>query len=178
VALLHGQLKNQEKNAIMGAFSRNEVQVLVATTVVEVGMDVPNANMMIIFDADRFGLSQLHQLRGRVGRGNQQAFCYLIADPKNQVAIARMEAMVKTTDGFVLAEKDLQLRGPGDVFGDEQSGLPHFNVADPVGDSAMLEVAHDAAKEIFQDDPSLAAPDHAGIASYLAELKKRNQYFD
>lgn len=178
VALLHGQLKNQDKNAIMTAFSHNEIQVLVATTVVEVGMDVPNANLMIIFDADRFGLSQLHQLRGRVGRGGRQAFCYLIADPKNQVAISRMEAMVKTTNGFVLAEKDLQLRGPGDVFGDEQSGLPHFNIADPVGDSAMLEVAHATAGQIFKEDPALHAPDHQGIAAYLAELKRRNQYFD
>lgn len=178
VALLHGQLKNQDKNAIMGAFARNEVQVLVATTVVEVGMDVANANLMIIFDADRFGLSQLHQLRGRVGRGSRHAYCYLIADPKNQVAISRMEAMVKTTDGFVLAEEDLKLRGPGDVFGDEQSGLPSFNVADPVGDSAMLDVAHDEAGAIFDNDPQLQAPDHQGIAQYLAELKRRNQYFD
>ncbi|WP_436635345.1 ATP-dependent DNA helicase RecG, partial [Latilactobacillus sakei] len=124
VALLHGKLKDDEKNRIMTAFSNNEIQLLVSTTVVEVGVDVPNATVMMIFDADRFGLAQLHQLRGRVGRGKKKAYCLLIADPKNQQGVDRMTIMTETTNGFVVAQKDLELRGPGEVFGDRQSGLP------------------------------------------------------
>ncbi|KRM36816.1 ATP-dependent DNA helicase RecG [Agrilactobacillus composti DSM 18527 = JCM 14202] len=167
VALLHGQMNNADKNAIMTAFSQDEIQILVSTTVVEVGVDVPNATVMIIYDADRFGLSQLHQLRGRVGRGVKQAYCILIADPKNDIAVQRMTAMVATNDGFELSEKDLELRGPGDVFGAKQSGLPDFKVGDPVADFNVLQAAQIEAQQIFSTDPDLDLPDHQGLKTYL-----------
>ncbi|MCH4170530.1 MAG: ATP-dependent DNA helicase RecG [Lactobacillus sp.] len=167
VALLHGQMNNADKNAIMAAFSQNEIQILVSTTVVEVGVDVPNATVMIIYDADRFGLSQLHQLRGRVGRGAKQAYCILIADPKNDTAAERMAAMVATNDGFELSEKDLELRGPGDVFGAKQSGLPDFKVGDPVADFNVLQAAQIEAQQIFSTDPALDLPDHQALKIYL-----------
>ncbi len=172
VALLHGQMSNSEKNEIMTAFSNNEVQILVSTTVVEVGVDVPNATMMVIYDADRFGLSQLHQLRGRVGRGNKRAYCILIADPKNDVAVARMEAMVETNDGFVLSEKDLELRGPGDVFGAKQSGLPEFKVGNPVTDFNVLQAAQIEAQQIFSNDPDLK--NHGALQTYLHQYGLTN----
>ncbi|WP_416354142.1 ATP-dependent DNA helicase RecG [Agrilactobacillus fermenti] len=167
VALLHGQMSNDDKNTVMAAFAKNEVQILVATTVVEVGVDVPNANTMIIYDADRFGLSQLHQLRGRVGRGQQQAYCLLVAQPKNEVAVARLQAMTETNDGFVLSEKDLELRGPGDVFGQKQSGLPDFQIGDPVADFNVLQVAQTEAQQIFVDDPSLSKAEHQTLRTFL-----------
>ncbi|MEC3078913.1 helicase-related protein, partial [Bacillus tropicus] len=122
VGLMHGRLSSQEKEEIMGQFSENKVQILVSTTVVEVGVNVPNATVMVIYDAERFGLSQLHQLRGRVGRGSEQSYCLLIADPKSETGKERMRIMTETNDGFVLSEKDLELRGPGDFFGSKQSG--------------------------------------------------------
>lgn len=168
VALLHGKMKPDEKDQIMRAFSHGDIAVLVSTTVVEVGVDVPNATVMAIFDADRFGLSQLHQLRGRVGRGNKAAQCLLIADPKNEQGIARMQIMTKTNDGFLLAQKDLEMRGSGDIFGDKQSGLPEFKVADPVGDFPTLEAAQQIVAKIFKTDPHLLAPEHQPLAAYLA----------
>ena len=116
------------KEEIMGQFSENKVQILVSTTVVEVGVNVPNATVMVIYDAERFGLSQLHQLRGRVGRGSEQSYCLLIADPKSETGKERMRIMTETNDGFVLSEKDLELRGPGDFFGSKQSGLPNLRL--------------------------------------------------
>lgn len=172
VALLHGQLKDDEKNQIMNAFSENKIQLLVSTTVVEVGVDVPNATVMLIFDADRFGLAQLHQLRGRVGRGKKKAYCILVADPKNQQGVDRMTIMTETTDGFVVAQKDLELRGPGEVFGDRQSGLPVFKVGDPVADFASLQVAQQEVQKIFTLDPELAAPDHTPLKTYLQQQKQ------
>ena len=159
VGLMHGRLSSEEKEDVMKAFSDNEVQVLVSTTVVEVGVNVPNATVMIIYDAERFGLSQLHQLRGRVGRGSEQSYCILIADPKSEIGKERMRIMTETNDGFVLSEKDLELRGPGDFFGKKQSGLPQFKVADMVHDYRALEVARgDASKLInssaFWEDES------------------------
>ncbi|WP_278279483.1 helicase-related protein, partial [Weissella sp. DD23] len=148
VGLLHGRLSNQEKEDVMAAFKANEFQVLVSTTVIEVGVDVPNSTVMLILDADRFGLSQLHQLRGRVGRGSRQSYTFLISDPKTQYGIDRMEAMVATTDGFVLAQKDLELRGAGDILGNRQSGVPEFRVGDPIADLAMMTVAQEEAIEI------------------------------
>lgn len=122
IGLMHGKLSNDEKEQVMRQFSKNECQILVSTTVVEVGVNVPNATVMLIYDADRFGLSQLHQLRGRVGRGDHQSYCILMADPKSETGKERMSIMSETTDGFELSEKDLELRGPGDFFGKNRAG--------------------------------------------------------
>ncbi|MBB1080177.1 ATP-dependent DNA helicase RecG [Limosilactobacillus sp. STM2_1] len=141
VGLLHGRMENDEKDKTMQQFKAGKIQVLVATTVVEVGVDNPNATIMVIFDADRFGLAQLHQLRGRVGRGDRQSYCLLIADPKTDEGKARMKTMVATNDGFKVAEQDLKLRGSGDVLGKKQSGMPEFKVGDPIADLKMLQIA-------------------------------------
>jgi ATP-dependent DNA helicase RecG len=132
----------------MRAFKDNEVQVLVSTTVIEVGVDVPNATVMVIYDAVRFGLSQLHQLRGRVGRGEHQSHCILIADPKNETAKERLKVMTETNDGFEIARRDLELRGPGDFFGTKQSGLPEFKLADMMSDFEVMEMARDDTAEL------------------------------
>lgn len=141
VGLLHGRMGTEEKDEAMRQFKSGELQVLVATTVIEVGVDNPNATVMVIYDADRFGLAQLHQLRGRVGRGSRQSYCLLIADPKTDEGKARMKTMVATDDGFKIAEQDLKLRGSGDVLGKKQSGMPEFKVGDPVADLKMLQIA-------------------------------------
>lgn len=150
VGLLHGKLHSDEKDEVMQRFSNHEIDILVSTTVVEVGVNVPNATFMMIYDADRFGLSTLHQLRGRVGRSEQQSYCVLIASPKTETGIERMNIMTQTTDGFELSERDLEMRGPGDFFGVKQSGLPDFLVANVVEDYKMLEVARDEASELIQ----------------------------
>ena len=155
VALLHGQMKPKDKEAAMDAFRRGEHDILVATTVIEVGVDVPNACIMVVEDANRFGLAQLHQLRGRVGRGEYQSFCVLVADAKGEDARARMEAMVETSDGFVIAETDLKLRGPGVIAGTQQSGNADFRVADLVQDSKQLEIARQAVFRALERDPQL-----------------------
>ncbi|KUP08632.1 ATP-dependent DNA helicase [Bacillus coahuilensis m2-6] len=152
VGLMHGRLHPTEKEQVMKEFSEHSVDILVSTTVVEVGVNVPNATMMIIYDAERFGLSQLHQLRGRVGRGEEQSYCILLANPKTDVGKERMTIMTETTDGFVLSEKDLELRGPGDFFGRKQSGMPEFKMADMVHDYRVLEIARDDAKALI-DSP-------------------------
>ncbi|MBA2174151.1 ATP-dependent DNA helicase RecG [Halobacillus locisalis] len=152
VGLMHGRLHNDEKEEVMQQFARNETKVLVSTTVVEVGVNVPNATVMVIYDAERFGLSQLHQLRGRVGRGDDQAYCILLADPKGDVGKERMRIMTETTDGFELSEQDLKLRGPGDFFGRKQSGMPEFKVGDMVHDYRALETARKDAAEMIMDD--------------------------
>jgi ATP-dependent DNA helicase RecG len=147
VALLHGRLKQDEKDRVMAQFARGEVHVLAATTVVEVGVDVPNATMMIVEHAERFGLSQLHQLRGRVGRGDQASTCVLLYQyPVSDAARARLDAMVETTDGFVIAERDLAQRGPGDFFGTRQSGLPQLRAGDLTRDADLLELAFTEAR--------------------------------
>jgi ATP-dependent DNA helicase RecG len=151
VALMHGRMKNEEKDQIMQDFKDKKSQVLVSTTVIEVGVNVPNATVMIIMDADRFGLSQLHQLRGRVGRGHKQSYCVLVANPKTDSGKERMKAMCDTTDGFVLAEADLKMRGSGEIFGTRQSGIPEFQVADIVEDYPILEEARRLAAEIVSD---------------------------
>ncbi|OJF89723.1 ATP-dependent DNA helicase RecG [Alkalibacterium sp. 20] len=150
VGLLHGRMNPSEKETTMGAFQKNDIQVLVSTTVIEVGVNVPNATLMIIHDADRFGLAQLHQLRGRVGRGDQESYCILIADPKGEKGAERMQIITETSDGFVLSQRDLEMRGPGDVFGKKQSGLPEFKVADIVEDFEILEEARSAAQNLIQ----------------------------
>ena len=153
IGLMHGRLPNEEKEEIMKQFSENKIQVLVSTTVVEVGVNVPNATMMVIYDAERFGLAQLHQLRGRVGRGEHQSYCVLLADPKTDVGKERMRIMTETNDGFLLSERDLELRGPGDFFGKKQSGLPEFKVADMVHDYRALDTARkDAEKMIHSQE--------------------------
>ncbi|ARJ51668.1 ATP-dependent DNA helicase RecG [Staphylococcus lutrae] len=150
IGLLHGKMTSDEKDTMMHRFSTHDIDVLVATTVVEVGVNVPNATFMMIYDADRFGLSTLHQLRGRVGRSDFQSYCVLIASPKTETGIERMQIMTQTTDGFELSERDLEMRGPGDFFGVKQSGLPEFLVGNLVEDYRMLEVARDEAAKLIQ----------------------------
>ncbi len=149
IGLMHGKLGNDEKAEIMDKFIKNEMQLLVSTTVIEVGVDVPNATVMLILDAHRFGVSQLHQLRGRVGRGDKQAFCILISDEEKVANNPRIKAMLKTNDGFVLSEYDMKLRGPGDFFGVNQAGLPQFKIANIVDDYNILEIARDDVYEIL-----------------------------
>jgi len=173
VGLMHGRLPAKEKDDVMQRFSRGEVHVLVSTTVVEVGVNVPNASLMVIYDAERFGLAQLHQLRGRVGRGAEQSYCILIADPKSEVGKERMRIMTETNDGFEVARRDLELRGPGDFFGTKQSGLPEFKVADVVQDYRMLEVARQEAAEIVGLPVFWVGPEYAPLRRYL----KRDDYF-
>ncbi len=167
VGLLHGQMSNQEKDDTMKHFKNNDFQVLVATTVIEVGVDVANANTMLIFDADHFGLAQLHQLRGRVGRGSTQAYCILVADPKNDIGKERMKAVAGSTNGFFLSQKDLELRGQGDITGQKQSGMPDFKVADPVGDLNILTVANQEAQKITAENHWKNKPENVQLAKYL-----------
>ncbi len=155
VAFVHGKMKPREKDAVMAAFAARETDILVSTTVIEVGVDVPNAAVMVIENAERFGLSQLHQLRGRVGRGSHQSFCILISDNHNDETKARLKIMTRTTDGFKIAEEDLRLRGPGDFFGQRQSGLPGLRVADIGCDTQLLQEARQAAEELIAADPDL-----------------------
>ncbi len=158
VGLLHGAMTSAAKDATMAAFAKNELKILVATTVIEVGVNVPNANIMVIEHAERFGLAQLHQLRGRVGRGSRESFCMLLyAQPLGETAKERLAMMEATEDGFLIAEKDLELRGGGEVLGARQSGLPEFRVADVPGFPMLLAAARDDAKLILERDPSLTS---------------------
>ena len=163
VGLLHGQLKTSAKEAAMDAFRRGEVDVLVSTTVIEVGVDVPNATIMVVEDANRFGLSQLHQLRGRVGRGGEQSYCVLVSGAQSEDARERLDALVASSDGFKIAETDLQLRGPGELAGTKQHGNLDFKVADLLMDGVLLEAARTAARELLEEDPGLQRPEHALI---------------
>ena len=156
IALLHGQMKGKEKEAVMAEFAAGEADVLVATTVIEVGVDVPNATLMVIEDADRFGLSQLHQLRGRVGRGKAKSYCILTTRNRNPETLARLKALCATNDGFQIAQEDLKMRGPGDFFGSRQSGLPVFRCADPMCDLETLQQAQQAAQPYRNQAPSPA----------------------
>ena len=169
VGLMHGRLSSDEKDSVMRSFSQNKVHVLVSTTVVEVGVNVPNATTMVIYDAERFGLSQLHQLRGRVGRGSEQSYCILLADPKSETGKERMKIMTETNDGFVLSERDLELRGPGDFFGKKQSGMPIFKVADMVHDYRALEVARQDAAELIQSKTFWEEEKYQPLRMYLEE---------
>ena len=174
VALLHGQMKGAEKDAVMTAFSKGEADVLVATTVIEVGVDVPNATLMVIEDADRFGLSQLHQLRGRVGRGKAKSFCILTSRNKNQQTLARLKALCKTTDGFKIAQEDLALRGPGDFFGARQSGLPAFRVANLSCDLETLTQAQQASRAWIDAHGSDDTPEAEALRQRIGELFRRS----
>ena len=178
VGLLHGQMSADEKNAVMQAFKDHQIDVLVSTTVIEVGVDVPNATTMMILDADHFGLAQLHQLRGRVGRGAAQSYCLLVADPKTDYGKKRIETMTQTTDGFVIAQRDLELRGPGEVMGERQSGLPAFKVGDPVQDLTILEVAQQAAHAVVFAADFPTNPEYAALRDYLKGRILRAGNFD
>ena len=155
VALLHGRMQAIDKEEIMQQFKKHEIDILVSTTVIEVGVDVSNATMMVIHDADRFGLAQLHQLRGRVGRGKKQSYCILVADPKGENGVKRMQIMTESTDGFKISQKDLEMRGPGEYFGKKQSGLPEFKVADIVEDESVLEAARYEAADLLMAETFL-----------------------
>jgi len=169
IGLLHGQMKARDKEEVMERFRAHALDILVSTTVIEVGVDVPNGSVMVIEDANRFGLSQLHQLRGRVGRGAHQSYCILIADAKGDEARQRMEIIRDTNDGFKIAEEDMRLRGPGDVAGTRQSGNLDFKIADLIQDSKMLEVARQAAMKVIELDPSLSASCWSLVRQRLAE---------
>ncbi len=169
VGLLTGRMKSADKLRVMQEFRDRKIDVLVATTVIEVGVDVPNATIMIVEDADRFGLAQLHQLRGRVGRGEHPGEIYLFADPRGQEGRDRMNALVSTSDGFELAEHDLRLRGEGQILGDRQHGLPALRLASVLTDGQLIEVARGDARSIVELDPHLASAEHRAL---LAEVKR------
>ena len=169
IAMVHGKMKDQEKDRIMRSFSEGEIDVLISTTVIEVGVDVPNAALIIIEDADRFGMSQLHQLRGRVGRGDAQSYCILVSDTANDNAVERLKMMTKTQSGFEVAEKDLAMRGPGDFFGDRQHGLPPIRIADLCTDMSILQQAQSSAMDLIRKDPDLSHPDHRELFKYVQQ---------
>jgi ATP-dependent DNA helicase RecG len=173
IGLLHGRMKSDEKEAIMFDFKEQRIQILVATTVIEVGIDIPNASLMVVEHAERFGLSQLHQLRGRIGRGHHPSKCILLAQYRSsEEAKTRLRAMEKTNDGFRIAEEDLSLRGPGEFFGIRQSGLPDFRVAQLIRDTPILIEARKEAFRLVQEDPELAHPSHAGLRDNLLKRWK------
>ena len=175
VGFVHGRLKSKEKESVMAAFAAGEVDVLVSTTVIEVGVDVPNASLMIVENAERFGLSQLHQLRGRVGRGKHQSYCVLITASKADTARERLRALAGTNDGFRIAEEDLRLRGPGDFFGKRQHGLPQLKVADFAADVALLKEAKEAAEELVASDPRLEQREHAALKGRICRMFEENK---
>jgi ATP-dependent DNA helicase RecG len=192
IGLIHGRMSPDEKEEVMSAFKSRNIDILVATTVIEVGIDIPNASIMVIEHAERFGLAQLHQLRGRVGRGAEQSYCILMApdwmkdrsrrapklsltgeeDPDEIRAVKRLKAMEKTTDGFKIAEIDLELRGPGDFFGTRQSGIPELQIANLVTDGDLLALARREAFTIIEADPHLRLPEHERLRSYVQERLK------
>ena len=169
LAVLHGQMSTDEKHATMSAFREGQTDVLIATTVIEVGIDVPNATIIVIDNAERFGLSQLHQLRGRVGRGSETSYCILISDGGNQTTESRLRAMTRTTNGFEIAEMDLELRGPGEFFGTRQHGLPEFKLAELTNEMELLQQARDDAIALLADDPRLTKPEHRNLRAALKD---------
>jgi len=186
VGLLHGKLKSVEKEEVMGKFVAGEIQILVSTTVIEVGVDVPNATVMLVENAERFGLSQLHQLRGRVGRGREQSYCILVSNAslfeqilgklpegerreEQQKASVRLETMVKTNDGFEIAEVDLKLRGPGEFFGTRQSGIPGFRIANIVDDAKLLILARNDARDLLRNDAQLISKQNLSVHQHFEQ---------
>ncbi len=177
ISMVHGKMKNEQKEVNMKRFVDGETQIMVSTTVIEVGVDVPNASVMIIESAEKFGLSQLHQLRGRVGRGSEKSYCILLTSNKlSNDAKERLKIMTSTNDGFKIAEKDLELRGPGEIEGTRQSGALNFKLADLVSDKAILEVARAKAEEIVQADPDLSLEYNLCIKNYLASIKAKTTW--
>lgn len=175
IAYLHGKMKPKEKQQIMDAFVKNEIKVLVSTTVIEVGVNVPNSTVMLIENAERFGLAQLHQLRGRVGRGIYQSYCILITDSKSKVSQERMKVMEQTNDGFIISETDLKLRGPGEFFGTRQHGLPDMKIANLYKDIALLKLSQKAAKDIISQDPKLEQEEHINLKNEIVRLFQEKQ---
>ena len=179
VSILHGKMKPTEKDAEMKRFSEGKTNIMVATTVIEVGVNVPNASVMIIESAERFGLSQLHQLRGRVGRGADQSYCILMTSHKLSAdSKTRMETMVKTNDGFEIAEVDLKLRGPGDLMGKQQSGVLNLQIADLVKDRDLLFLARNHAQKLLKEDPSMSKPDHQKLREVYIEITKKKNIWN
>ena len=170
ISVLHGRMKSREKESVMAAFAAGESDILVSTTVVEVGVDVPNANLMVVENAERFGLSQLHQLRGRVGRGSAKSWCILLSDSGSDDTRRRLKVLTETNDGFRISEEDLKLRGPGDFFGQRQHGLPTLKAADLSCDVQLLDEAQSAARALLTQDPQLAAPAHAPLLRRIRRL--------
>jgi ATP-dependent DNA helicase RecG len=174
--MVHGKMKQKEKDLEMAKFLKRETQILVATTVIEVGVDIPNASVMVIENAERFGLSQLHQLRGRVGRGADQSYCILMTGNKlTTEARKRIQTMVRTHDGFEIAETDLKLRGPGDIEGTQQSGLLNLKIADIVKDEKILKYARNMAVDIIKDDPELEKKENSLLARHLVHMNKSTE---
>ncbi|MDP4152149.1 MAG: ATP-dependent DNA helicase RecG [Bacillota bacterium] len=170
IEFMHGRMKAVEKEQIMQSFLKGEIQILVSTTVIEVGVDAPNAVFIIIENAERFGLSQLHQLRGRVGRGNNKSYCIMVTDSNNPDTLERLKVIASTNDGFLIAQKDLELRGPGDFFGKNQHGLPNLKIADIASDTRILKLAQDTAKSIISEDPELRKSDYALFKNNMIKL--------
>ena len=175
VACVHGRMKPKEKEAVMAAFAAGETDILVSTTVVEVGVDVPNATLMVVENAERFGLSQLHQLRGRVGRGKAKSYCVLVSDTPTEESRERLRVLTRTNNGFEIAQADLELRGPGDFFGSRQHGLPEMHVKDLLGSMDMLHEAQSAAEALCRKDPALAGEELAPLRNRIAELFTANE---
>ena len=174
IGTLHGRMRPKEKEAVMAAFSEGRIDVLVSTTVVEVGVDVPNATVMLIENAERYGLSQLHQLRGRIGRGRLASTCVLISEARSEAALSRLKVLCSTSDGFRIADEDLRLRGPGDFFGSRQHGLPELRIADMTTDLEPLREAQEAARRILGSDPELSLPEHLGLRAEVRQLFERH----
>ncbi len=170
IGCIHGKMKAAEKDKTMQTFVDGEINILVSTTVIEVGVDVPNASLMIIENAERFGLSQLHQLRGRVGRGAHKSYCVLFSDSDSEISKSRLKVMEQTNDGFKISEEDLKLRGPGDFFGSRQHGLPEMHIADLCTDIRVLHDAQEAAQELLKSDPNLTSPENERLRSRIDEL--------
>ena len=172
ISIVHGQMPAKDKDYEMHRFIIKQTQIMVATTVIEVGVNVPNASVMVIESAERFGLSQLHQLRGRVGRGNDQSYCILMSSHKlTREAKTRLETMTATTDGFQIAEVDLKLRGPGDLMGTQQSGVLQLKIADIIKDNHWLKIARSDAQELLREDPRLDAHKNTPLRQTLAKMK-------
>ena len=179
ISILHGKMKPADKDEEMKRFAEGKTNIMVATTVIEVGVNVPNASVMIIESAERFGLSQLHQLRGRVGRGAEQSYCILMTDYKlSEDSKTRMETMVRTNDGFEIAEVDLKLRGPGDIMGKQQSGVLNLQIADLVKDRDILQVARHIAVKLLKEDPSMNLPEHAKLKAVFMEISKKKSIWN
>ena len=170
IAFVHGKMKSDEKDEILKSFATGEIDILVSTTVIEVGINVPNATVMVVENAERFGLAQLHQLRGRVGRGSEKSYCILISDNKSEITRQRLKTMTSTTDGFKISETDLKLRGPGEFFGTRQHGLPSLRIANLYKDMDILKSAQKAALEVIRNDPELNKEENLPLKKELDEI--------